>query len=129
MMKYLLIVALGVFLIGCEAPTPEQLRERNHLPKIGFVADTIQGRALFNSNCASCHGTAANGTENGPPLIDKTYNSLHHADLAFHWAVRDGVRQHHWRFGDMPKVANLRPEDVGHIVAFVRKEQRLKGIK
>jgi len=129
MVKYFLIVTLGLLVAGCEAPTPEELRERNYLPQAGFVADAVQGRTLYSNNCASCHGVAGNGTGSGPPLIDKTYNSFHHADLAFHWAIRDGVRQHHWRFGDMPKIPQVSPEDVGHIVAFVRKEQRRQGIK
>ena len=68
-------------------------------------------------------------TEQGPPLVHETYRPGHHADLTFHWAVRDGARQHHWNFGDMLPVPNLTPEDVGHIIAFLREKQRDAGIK
>jgi len=34
------------------------------------AADTLeQGRTLFLANCASCHGTGAQGTQDGPSLI------------------------------------------------------------
>ncbi|MGO2111877.1 MAG: cytochrome bc1 complex diheme cytochrome c subunit [Pseudoclavibacter sp.] len=32
-------------------------------------ADVEEGKALFNANCATCHGFDAVGTENGPSLI------------------------------------------------------------
>lgn len=100
-----------------------------HLPPPGFVPDPGKGAALFRTRCAGCHGRDARGSERGPPLIHEIYRPAHHADIAFHFAVRDGVRRHHWRFGDMPPVPGLGPEDVGHIVAWVRAEQRRAGIR
>lgn len=104
-------------------------RSRLHLPGPGFVPDPGQGQALFRAHCAECHGADARGTAKGPPLVHPVYRPSHHADLAFHFAVRDGVRQHHWHFGDMPPVPGLTPEAVGHIVAWVRAEQRRAGIR
>jgi hypothetical protein len=48
--------------------------------------------------------------------------------MSFQMAVHRGVRQHHWPFGDMPPVPGLSAEDVGHIIAYVRQEQRRAGI-
>jgi hypothetical protein len=44
-------------------------------------------------------------------------------------AAGDGVKQHHWQFGDMPPQPNISPEEMGHIIAWVRQEQRRAGIK
>lgn len=49
--------------------------------------------------------------------------------MAFQMAVAQGVRAHHWPFGDMPPQAGLTREDVGNIVAYVRALQRANGIE
>lgn len=127
-LRYSLILIMSGGLLACEQPNQQQWRERQHLPKEGFVANKIKGDQLFHSLCAQCHGTAAKGGEQGPPLVHKIYEPSHHADLAFHWAVRDGVRQHHWKFGNMPPIKDASPEDVGHIIAYIRGKQRAAGI-
>ncbi len=119
-----MLLALAVALAGCDKPGPEQLRERMHLPPPDFKPDPAKGRRLFIAHCARCHGEDVRGTEQGPPLVHEIYRPGHHADLVFHYAVRDGAKQHHWRFGDMPPVENVSPEEVGHMIAFVRREQR-----
>lgn len=86
------------------------------------------GEALFNANCAVCHGKEAVGTENGPPLAHIIYEPGHHADFAFQRAVQLGVRQHHWRFGNMPAISGLTEEPVSEITAYVRRLQRDVGI-
>jgi mono/diheme cytochrome c family protein len=115
-------------LAGCESPEPEQVRANLHLPSADFVADAERGGVLFQANCARCHGEGARGTRKGPPLVHKIYQPGHHADLSFHLAVRNGVRQHHWNFGKMTPLKELAPEDTGHIIAYVREEQRRAGI-
>jgi len=124
-----IISIISVILVACDRLDPEQLRQRQHLPGPDFVADPVQGAPIFNNNCARCHGNGATGTNQGPPLIHKVYRPGHHADLSFHWAVKDGTKQHHWQFGDMPPVKGVSPEQVGHIIAYIRKEQRNAGIK
>ncbi len=115
-------------LAGCESPEPEQMRANLHLPDPDFVADAKRGGDLFQANCARCHGEDGRGTREGPPLVHKIYRPGHHADLSFHLAVRNGVRQHHWNFGDMAPLKELAPEDTGHVIAYVRQEQRRAGI-
>lgn len=86
------------------------------------------GAALFDENCAACHGPNGSGSENGPPLIHKIYEPGHHADGAFHLAAKQGVRSHHWSFGDMPPVEGITDDEVSDIVVYVREVQRANGI-
>jgi hypothetical protein len=44
-------------------------------------------------------------------------------------AVANGVRAHHWKFGDMAPVKGVTPDDVAHVTAYVRAEQRKVGIQ
>ncbi len=87
------------------------------------------GHDLFQANCAECHGADLRGTEDGPSLLSIVYEPGHHADGAFLLAVLRGVPSHHWRFGDMPRVDGVTPDDVTAIVAFVREQQRVEGFE
>jgi len=98
------------------------------LPGRGFMPNPAKGKQLFEKNCAECHGANLKGTDKGPPLLHRIYEPNHHSDVAFQLAVRNGTRQHHWRFGDMPPVTGLTREDVGHITAYIRRQQRQAGI-
>ncbi|HJU03712.1 MAG TPA: cytochrome c [Nitrospiraceae bacterium] len=86
------------------------------------------GEAKFNANCARCHGERAAGTSQGPPLVHKIYEPNHHGDFAFQRAAANGVRAHHWKFGDMPKIEGVTAADVEQIIAYVRWLQRQAGI-
>ena len=89
----------------------------------------VEGRALFEANCAACHGQNAAGKDGfGPPLVHRIYEPGHHADIAFQMAVSNGVRAHHWPFGNMPAVERVTQSDVDKIVAYVRALQRENGI-
>ncbi len=88
-----------------------------------------EGEALFDLNCAACHGTAGTGSEQGPPLVHRIYEPSHHADESFYRAAAFGVRAHHWRFGDMPAVSGIQREQVAYIVGYIRWLQRQAGIE
>jgi len=126
---FIILVVASLFLASCDSLDPEEIRKRQHFPGKGFVADVQQGKALFSTNCSACHGPTGLGTRQGPPLVDKIYRAAHHADITFHWAVKNGVKQHHWTFGNMPPIENVSPEDVGHIIAYIRQQQRNAGIQ
>ena len=94
-----------------------------------FTEQQSLGKQAFEGNCATCHGENAGGlVGNGPPLIHKIYEPSHHGDGAFLMAARQGVRAHHWKFGDMPPVEGLTNSDIENIVAYVRAVQRENGI-
>lgn len=86
------------------------------------------GAAAFKANCARCHGERGVGTQQGPPLVHKIYEPNHHGDATFQRAAANGVRAHHWQFGDMPRIEGVTPEDVEQIVKYVRWLQRQAGI-
>ena len=87
------------------------------------------GRMAFEAKCAACHGANAAGQDGvAPPLVHKIYEPSHHGDVAFLLAAKNGVRAHHWRFGNMPPVEGVTDGDVKMIVAYVRELQRANGI-
>ena len=97
-------------------------------PSEGLMPNPALGKKLFAANCAACHGADLKGSDKGPPMLHKVYEPAHHGDVAFQLAVKNGVRAHHWQFGDMKPVPGLTPDEVAHITAFIRAEQRKVGI-
>ena len=95
---------------------------------VTMPAELQKGEAKFNLNCARCHGEQAAGTSVGPPLVHRIYEPNHHGDAAFQRAAANGVRAHHWKFGDMPKIEGVTSDDVTQIIAYVRWLQRQAGI-
>ncbi|PIL19219.1 cytochrome C [Puniceibacterium antarcticum] len=87
------------------------------------------GKRAFEAKCAECHGANAAG-QNGvaPPLVHKIYEPSHHSDMAFVLAAKNGVRSHHWNFGNMPPVDGLTDADVKMIAGYVRELQAENGI-
>lgn len=102
-----------------EVATPSGLSTQAQMGKLGFEA-----------KCAVCHGTNAAGQDGvAPPLVHKTYEPSHHGDASFWLATQNGVRQHHWNFGNMPPVDGLTRADVQAITTYVRELQRENGIR
>lgn len=97
------------------------------LPELSAAA--AMGERLFEKNCIACHGRAAAGSANGPPLVHRLYEPGHHSNAAFQFAARNGVRAHHWQFGDMPPVAGVSEGEVALITTYVRELQRANGIR
>jgi mono/diheme cytochrome c family protein len=87
------------------------------------------GQALFQKNCASCHGEKALGTDKGPPLLHRIYHPGHHGDRAIRRAIDQGSPAHHWKFGDMPPIAGVKEMDKDKIIRFIRELQRANGIE
>lgn len=87
------------------------------------------GQQKFQAMCSECHGQWAEGTDKGPTLLHAYYRPAHHADEAFYRAATQGVKAHHWRFGDMPRVEGATREDIKPIIPFIRWLQRENGIQ
>lgn len=87
------------------------------------------GKLGYEANCAACHGQNAAG-QNGiaPPLVHITYEPNHHSDQAFVSAAKNGVRSHHWDFGNMPAIEGLSTAEILYIARYVRELQRANGI-
>jgi len=116
-------LALGL-LVACDSSQPIQAVVSGPVP-----AEFQLGESTFNANCAACHGKQAAGTDHGPPLVHKIYEPNHHGDPAFYRAAAEGVKAHHWEFGNMPKVEAVTSGDVDQIVKYVRWLQRQAGIQ
>ena len=102
-------------------------------PSSGLMPNPVQGKKLYDTHCAVCHGAQLNGVDQGdrrgPPLLHRIYEPSHHGDVTFQLAAKNGVRAHHWPYGDMAPVPAVTPDDVAHITAYVRSEQRKVGIR
>lgn len=125
-------IQIGVWLLGlsllaaCDSSQPP----KTAVGGIGPVPAEFQtGETTFNANCSVCHGKQAAGTDHGPPLVHKVYEPNHHGDEAFKRAAANGVKAHHWEFGNMPKIDAVTPADVDQIVTYVRWLQRQAGIQ
>ncbi|MFZ7094326.1 c-type cytochrome [Primorskyibacter sp. 2E233] len=132
-----LIMAAGVYTLTRET-APEEAAEAAPAQGAPIVEVTLPdtlsaeaelGKRAFDAVCATCHGENASGkTGFGPPLVHVIYEPSHHGDMAFELAVQNGVRAHHWKFGDMPAQDGLTKADVTGIVTYVRALQRANGI-
>jgi mono/diheme cytochrome c family protein len=117
-----IFVVLGL-VSACDPSPPKQAITGGTVP-----AEFQTGEAKFNASCSVCHGQRAAGTDHGPPLVHKIYEPNHHGDAAFQLAAANGVRAHHWEFGNMPKIEGVTPADVDQIVKYVRWLQQQAGI-
>ncbi|MGQ0811241.1 MAG: c-type cytochrome [Nitrospiraceae bacterium] len=116
--------SLGLIMLSVSACGSESATQETRATPSEFKA----GEAKFSAHCALCHGQRAAGTNQGPPLVHKIYEPGHHADIAFQRAAANGVRAHHWEFGNMPRIEAVTPEDVDHIIQYIRWLQRQAGI-
>ena len=116
---FLALVAAGAQAQSMQIPKPSD----------GLMPNPGRGKNLFAAQCAACHGADLKGSDKGPPMLHKIYEPSHHGDAAFQLAAARGVRAHHWQFGDMAPVPAVTPDDVAHITAFIRAEQRKVGIQ
>jgi len=129
----IIMVFIAFALVACEAPSSsiEDETTKNTTDTSGevqFTALAVQGKIAYDKNCAACHGDNMMGTQIGPPLIHEIYNPGHHNDMSFYRAIKQGTVQHHWQFGDMPPRPNVKDEDIGGIIQYVRELQEAHGI-
>lgn len=123
----LIVVGYRVFVSSDHHPGGAEAIAEVVVPAL--EGDAAVGETLFNESCASCHGKNAAGLGGlAPPLVHIIYEPNHHGDGAFYSAVQNGVRQHHWRFGDMPPVEGVSEADTAKIISYIRTLQHANGI-
>lgn len=125
--RYRLVAAL--LLAALPAGLAAQTWQPPPKPSAGLKPNPVLGKPIYEKHCAACHGADLNGTETGPPFLHRVYEPSHHSDAAFQMAVAQGVRAHHWQFGDMAPLPELTPDEVAHITAYIRMHQRRVGIR
>lgn len=115
-------ILLVAALLGNSVASGQSVKQPDMTPALNL------GKMNFTMMCASCHGATALGTDQGPPLLHKFYHPGHHGDGAFYLAAKNGVRAHHWKFGDMPPVEGISDAQIASIVEYVRALQRANGL-
>ena len=94
-----------------------------------FTEQEQIGAGAYDAVCAVCHGLNGRGRDGvAPPLVHKIYEPSHHSDMAFVLAAQNGVRAHHWKFGNMPAVEGVTRSEILAIVTYIRALQRANGI-
>jgi mono/diheme cytochrome c family protein len=130
LMMFAVLIVIGALLA---LQTGKDKSEKGALHGNAFSLDAEKIRAdglrLYNGVCIQCHGIEGRGTSFGPPLVHEVYKPSHHGDQAFALAALQGVKAHHWDFGDMPPVEGISQTDVAMITAYIRHLQRKAGIK
>lgn len=87
------------------------------------------GATVYALRCASCHGDDLRGTDKGPSQLSIVYEPNHHGDNAYRAAIRNGVAQHHWGFGNMPVIEDITDEQVELVIAYIRTQQQALGFE
>jgi len=101
---------------------PAAIKEPSSTPEIN------RGKMSYQAFCQECHGVNGAGTDKGPPFLHKFYHPGHHGDQAFYMAAKNGVKAHHWKFGDMSPVDGVNETHVKNIIAYVRALQQANGL-
>jgi len=89
----------------------------------GPTTELERGEAIYAANCAQCHGGDLAGSDRGPSLLDPIYGPDQLSDVEFADAVRNGVEERLWDFGDMPGNGSYSDDQIDAILAFVRAQQ------
>jgi len=113
MKRYILFMLFPLIIISCSSNVPPELEK---------------GERFFNTFCANCHGLNAKGTGFAPTFLTKIYEPNQHPDTVFMSAPLTGVRAHHWNFGDMPRIDQIREEELREIILYIRWMQKEAGI-
>lgn len=116
----LLSVVLALVLSACTS-------DENTTPLT--VAGGGFGAQVYQASCASCHGVDLKGTDKGPSQLSIVYEPNHHGDDSYRSAAKNGARQHHWNFGDMPPVAGITDAEIEAVIVYIRSEQERLGFE
>jgi mono/diheme cytochrome c family protein len=146
-MKYLplaLLLITGVWIVaacggGDDAPEPKKStaqRVTRPAPPDEYAGKMVNGNAeegkkLFDSQCASCHGPAGDGKSPvgqalQPPAGDLTDPAFQNAveDDYLHWRIAEGGAFAPFNSGMTPFKAMYNEEQIGDIVAYIRSLKR-----
>lgn len=83
----------------------------------------VDGRALFATNCAACHGSSGQGGQGAPPLTDPAYLPDQLSDAEVAAAIRGGVSEVRDGYGQMPAFSRLDDDQIAALVEVVRELQ------
>lgn len=122
----ILVAGVGIVVSRFISPSTGSAVVAVKIPQLSKAA--LAGKQAYDKNCAQCHGANGAGSAKGPPLVHDIYNPGHHGDASFLFAVKRGVRSHHWRFGNMPPQPRVNDGEIAAIIRYLRELQRANGI-
>jgi mono/diheme cytochrome c family protein len=122
----IIVAGLGIAISQFPSSSDGSPAQTLKIPELSPLA--VAGKQAFDKSCARCHGVNAAGSDKGPPLVHDFYNPGHHGDGAFYSAAKNGVRSHHWRFGDMKPLPKVTDKEIAAIIRYVREMQEANGI-
>ena len=93
------------------------------------IPTDANGATVYALRCASCHGEDLRGTTKGPSQLSIVYEPNHHGDDSYRSAIRNGVAQHHWGFGNMPAVEDITDEQIELVITYIRSQQEALGFE
>ncbi len=113
------------------APEPPPAQTAEVTAPTSTAAELVipDGAEVYQQYCAECHGVDLRGTDKGPSQLSIVYEPNHHGDYAYRVAIRDGTREHHWWFGDMPPVEGISDLEIEKVISFIRAEQERLGFE
>jgi mono/diheme cytochrome c family protein len=126
-MRALLFAAVATLLVGCNNPPPPSINNAAAAPARQYEAAQLgRGKALFQANCAVCHGAGAQGAftwrvagPDGkylPPPLNGTGHAWHHPKAALKQTIRRGTLA---LGGNMPPWQDkLSEQDIEDLIAW-----------
>ena len=113
------------------APEPSPAQTAEVTAPTSTAAELVipDGGEVYQQYCAECHGVDLRGTDKGPSQLSIVYEPNHHGDYAYRVAIREGTREHHWWFGDMPPVEGISDLEIEKVISFIRAEQERLGFE
>ncbi len=123
----LTVIAGAVLLAGCNNPPPGTIESAGAMPVRQYDgAQLARGKALFQANCAVCHGAGAQGAFNWrvagpdgkylPPPLNGTGHAWHHPRAALKQTIRQGTLA---LGGNMPSWQDkLSEQDIDDLIAW-----------
>ena len=109
-MRILVAIAVSCFLFGaCAAESTPAETKYDKIAKL--TGDAANGKTIFDSNCAGCHGADGKSGSAGPNLVEGALTALTTAQMA--QSVVDGK-------GIMPAFTQLSNQEVADVVAYVK---------
>ncbi len=119
------VLALTFVLSACGGDDPVAAPPESVVP----LAADADGASVYQARCASCHGEDLRGTDKGPSQLSIVYEPNHHGDESYRSAIRNGVAQHHWGFGNMPAVEDITDNQIERVITYIRTQQQELGFE
>ena len=119
------VLALTFVLSACGGDDPVAAPPESVVP----LAADADGASVYQARCASCHGEDLRGTDKGPSQLSIVYEPNHHGDESYRSAIRNGVTQHHWGFGNMPAVEDITDDQIERVITYIRTQQQELGFE